>query len=237
MIPSPHRSALVVVGAGLLLAGCGAAASAQDLPATVSAPRAAVTDATFAVVDGADAVGVRTTDLGGDLYRVTTADGARVRPVVTEEGGLLHLHLTHRDGPGPAAVEVALSSAVRWRLEIDGGTGSLTADLRSGRVSGVDVVGGSGRVELALPAPHGTVPVRLVGGTSLWRVTHPAGVAVRARAGAGAGSMDVDGEARDGVAAGTELATPGWGTAVDRYDLDAAGGVAALVVSARTATV
>jgi hypothetical protein len=35
-----------------------------------------------------------------------------------------------------------------------------------------------------------------------------------------------------GVAAGTALASPGWQAAADRYDLDAVGGVAALVVTA-----
>ena len=141
----------VVVTAMILLGGCGAH---TDSAATVSRPRGTVTSSTFALLDGADAVDVRIADLGADLYRVTTPDGARVRPQVTIDGGIVHLHLTHHDGAGPADVTVLLSSDVRWRLDVEAGTGSLRADLRDGATDGVDVVGGSGSVTLALPDPH-----------------------------------------------------------------------------------
>lgn len=225
------RLVIAALATLLALAGC-SGDGPGDTATSVTGPRDGVTASTFSLVDGADAVVVRTADVGDDLYRISTPQDSRVRPQVTVDGGVVHLHLTHRDGPGPADVDVLLSRAVRWRVEARAGTGSFTADLRGGAVAGVDVLAGSGRVDLALPPPHGTVPVRMVGGTSSWTVTRPADVPVRATASAGAGSIAVDDVSRVGVAAGTVLASPGWQAAADRYDLDAVGGVAALVVTA-----
>jgi hypothetical protein len=225
------RSALVAASAVAALAACSVPAGASDTAATISQARRGVTASTFSILDGADAVVVRTADLGGDLYRISTPDDARVRPQVTVDGGIVHLHLGPRDGSGPADVQVLLSRDVRWRLDVEAGTGSLTADLRQGPVDGVDVVGGSGAVELALPRPHGTVPVRMLGGTSRWRLTHPADVPVRVTVSAGAGTVDVDGDRRSGVAAGTRLGSTGYLGAADRYEVDAVAGVGALVVS------
>jgi hypothetical protein len=224
------RSALVAAVAALVLAACSVQTGASDTAATISQARRDVRASTFSLVDGADAVVVRTADLGPDLYRISTPEDARVRPQVSVDGGIVHLHLAQRDGRGRADVQVLLNRDVRWRLDVQGGTGSLTADLREGEVVGVDVVGGSGAVALSLPSPRGTVPIRMVGGTSSWTVVHPAEVPVRVTASAGAGTVDVDGDRRSGVAAGTIVATTGYPAAFDRYDLDAVGGVGTLVV-------
>ncbi len=233
-----------LLAGGLLLAACsgpgpGGVSGLPGVPSatvtTAAGPRGALDEATFTVDDGADAVDVTVADLGPDLYRVSTATGARVRPDVRAGSGAIDLHLARQAGPEPADVRVVLARGVRWRFVLAAGAGELTLDLDGGRVGGVDVDAGVGRIAMRLPAPDGTVRVRMTAGTSSWRLERPAGVPVRVRAGAGAGALRLDDDAREGVAAGTELRAAGWDGARDRYDVDAAGGVADLVVGA-TAT-
>ena len=56
---------------------------------------------------------------------------------------------------------------------------------------------------------------------------------MQVRVGAGAGAVTLDGTTHNGVAAGSVFASTGWQQATDRYDVDASGGVSALVVDRR----
>lgn len=91
----------------------------------------------------------------------------------------------------------------------------------------MDLVAGATRIELDLPVPDRTVPVRMEGGATEFTVHVPAGVATGVRVGGGAASTDVDGARRTGLAGGTVLSTS---TASDRYDVDATAGVSTLVL-------
>jgi hypothetical protein len=239
-IGPPAALLAVLLAAGLLLAGCsgpapaGLPGAAPGTAVTVAVPRGALAEGTFTVDDGADALDVTVADLGADLVRVSTSSD--VRPDVRADAGTVDLHLAKPGDAGPADVRVVLARGVRWRFVLAAGAGELSLDLSGGRVGGVDVDAGVGRITMRLPAPDGTVPLRMSAGTSSWRLERPADVPVRVRAGAGAGAVRLDGEAREGVAAGTELRAPGWDDARDRYDVDAAAGVADLVVSATPAS-
>jgi len=182
---------------------------------------------TVDLVSGATTMSVRTADLGADRVRATTPDGAGVAPVLDVQDDTVTVHLVPTGLSGPAAVTVLVDPRVRWQVRMSGGAVSQRLDLRGARLSGVDLVAGATRIELDLPVPDRTVPVRMAGGATEFTVHVPAGVATGVRIGGGAASTDVDGVRRTGLAGGTVLSTA---TAADRYDVDATAGVSTLVL-------
>jgi hypothetical protein len=201
-------------------------------PSPTGAPHQAATGllsetGTVDLVSGATTVSVRTADLGADRLRATTPDGAGVAPALDVDGDTVTVHLVSSGLSGPAAVTVLLDPRVRWQVRLSGGAVSQRLDLRGARLSGVDLAAGATRIELSLPVPDRTVPVRLAGGATEFTLHVPAGVATGVRVGGGAASTDVDGVRRTGLAGGTVLTTA---TATDRYDVDATAGVSTLVL-------
>ena len=184
--------------------------------------------ATVDLVSGATTVTVRAEDLSGaDRLRAVTPDGAGVAPVLETGGDTVGVHLVRTGEPGPSAVTVLLDRRVRWQVRISGGASSQLLDLRGARLSGVDLAAGAARIELVLPVPDRSVPIRMAGGATEFTLHVPRGVATAVRVGGGAADTDVDGVRRTGLAAGTVLATS---TAADRYDVDATAGVSRLTL-------
>ncbi|BFU44404.1 hypothetical protein [Krasilnikovia sp. MM14-A1004] len=198
---------------------------------SATAPLDGRTTAGLDLVDAATTVRLRTADLGGDLYRVSTPPGAGVLPRVTDDGGRVRLALDRAAGGGPAELDVALSARVRWDLRVAGGTSLSVLDLRQGRLGTVDLAGGASQVDLTLPRPDGTLTVRMTGGVSRFDVHTAARVPMRVRVGAGAGQVQLAGQAHTGVAAGALFTVDGYEAAVDRIDVDAVAGVSALTVA------
>nr|BFE62116.1 hypothetical protein GCM10020063_066420 [Dactylosporangium thailandense] len=179
--------------------------------------------ATLDLVTGAASVTVQAADLGDTLFRVDSAQ----HPAVNDTRDRVEVHLTG----GDATVTIRLNRDVRWDVRFTGGSQSNAADLRDLRhLASVEYVGGVSAIDLTLPAPAGTVPVRVDGGASAVRVHAPGSVPVRVRAGGGAGRVAIDGDEHTGIAAGTAFGSGGWDTATDRYDVDAAGGVSTITV-------
>jgi hypothetical protein len=130
-----------------------------------------------------------------------------------------------------ATMEIRLNSQVRWTLRLAGGSDTATIDMRAGGLAGVEFAAGVSHIQLSLPAPDGTVAVRMLAGASEFDMTAPSGVPARVRLGSGAGSVTVDGSTRTGVAQGTVLTPPSWDSASDRYDIDASAGVSRLTLA------
>jgi hypothetical protein len=182
--------------------------------------------ATVDLVSGATTVTVRADDLAGaDRLQAMTPDGASVAPVPEVDGDTVRVHLVQTGEPGPSALTVVLDRRVRWQVRMSGGATSQLLDLRSARLSGVDLAAGAARIELVLPVPDRAVPITMAGGASEFTLHVPRGVATAVRVGGGAADTEVDGVRRTGLAAGTVLATT---TATDRYDIDATAGVSTL---------
>lgn len=184
--------------------------------------------ATVDLVSGATTVTVRSDDLAGtDRLQALTPDGAGVAPVLETDGDTVSVHLVQTGEPGPSAVTVLLDRRVRWQVRLSGGASSELLDLRSARLSGIDLAAGAARIELVLPVPDRTVPITMAGGATEFTLHVPCGVATAVRIGGGAGSADVDGVRRTGLAAGTVIATV---IATDRYDVEATAGVSTLTL-------
>jgi hypothetical protein len=248
-VPSPRderiarlpRRLAVAAGAALLLTGVLAVATrggGDDAePAararwgaapgyTVSGPLDGRTESGLDLVSTAATVTVRSAALGGDLYRNTTPPGG-VRPHAAVAGGRVRLSL---DEAGPRAVEILLHERVRWDLGIAGGAEQHRIDLSASRLRRVDLAGGAGRIELALPPPDGTLTVRMAGGVRELAVRTAGAAPVRVRLGSGAGRVVLGGRTHAGVAAGALFTPERWDDAGGRIDLDAAAGVAQLTV-------
>jgi hypothetical protein len=196
----------------------------------VSGPLGAHRSATLDLVSGATSVTVRGVPLGDELYRVTTPDNARVVPAVAEVHDIVQVQLANAVGAGPSTVVIELNRGVRWDLRFTAGATSTTVDVRDTAVASVAFIGGVSSIDLTVPRPTGTVPVRMSGGASQFAIHGPSGVPVRVRVGGGAGSATVDGVRHSGLSAGVVLTPDGWDTAIDRYDVDATAGVSTLTV-------
>jgi len=199
----------------------------------VTGPRDSRADATVELLSGVTAVTVRAVDLGGPLYRVRTPDGGRHRPQVTDHDGLVQVQLADSGRAGASTVEIELATATRWRVRLVGGATQQTVDLSAGKLAEVAFVGGATSIELTLPKPTGTVPVRMVSGAATWTVHVPDGVPVQLFVGSGAGTVTIDGATRTGVSAGTTIAPAEWAAASDRYDVIASGGMSTFTVDRR----
>jgi hypothetical protein len=199
---------------------------------TVTAAVAGRDEATLDLLSGVTAVTVTAADLGDVLYRIRTPDGGRMVPGVTDLDGRFGVQLndTGNGAADKGAVAVELNRDVRWTVRFTAGATSNTADLRGLReIGGVEYIGGVSSIELSLPAAKGTVPVRMSGGASTFRIHLPQGRPVRVVAGGGAGSVTLDGTRHDGVGGGATFQS-GDTAANDRFEIDNTAGVSSVLI-------
>src|ERR1700722_8406505 len=143
-----------------------------------------------------------TTPAGSPPPKLATVGGSAALPV---DGGVINVSATDA-----TAVTITLSPAVSWQLDLAGGTTRTVADLRGGQVAGISITKGSNVIDLTMPRPGGTVPVRLAAGASQFLLRLPVGVPARVATTAGAGEISLDGRSHVGVAAGSAFRPPGW---------------------------
>jgi hypothetical protein len=242
------RPRLIMAAAAAIAVAVGAAGTALALsaagPSHVAAmSRDGLARAELKVTSGTAILDVRAGRLGGTLLRVSTPDGAPVRPVLSGSGLIvLSLDGAAPGGPGSPgprssgyAVTVVLNSAVTWSLDLAGGTQLTKVDLRGGKVAGIAVMAGSDTLDMSLPRPAGTLPLLLAGGVSQFLLSLPAGVPAQVRVGGGASFVSLDDQHLTGMAGGTVVTSPGWAAATARYDIDATSGFSRLAVSRRPA--
>jgi hypothetical protein len=235
------RLILAIAAVTAVAAGAGGTALALGGPASphvAAMSRGGLTRAELKVTSGTAILDISTGRLGGTLLRVSTPDGAPVRPVLSDSGlVVLSLDGTAPSGPGTGrqdsgyAVKVVLNAAVTWGLDLAGGTQLTKVDLRGGKVAGIAVMAGSDTLDMTLPRPAGTLPLLLAGGVSQFLLSLPAGVPAQVTAGGGASFVSLDDQHLTGVAGGTVVTSPGWAAATSRYAIEATSGFSRLAVS------
>jgi hypothetical protein len=241
-VGAPRRSRTVmagVIGLAVLILLGGAAAgmmfysgSGGDKAGgkTISAPLDGRKAASFELVAATTKVNVKTQDLGDRLYKITSADDTLPIAVVSDDR--VQLHLTADDTNADGQVEVLLSTKVRWALRFVGGADQQVVDLTGGKVSGLQVLGGSRRLQLALPKPAGTVPISVTGSIEDFSITSPKDSPVRVQVESGAKTVAAGDRTLRDVQPGSTLTPKGWNVP-NRYDVDAAARVTLLSVDAR----
>jgi DNA-binding MarR family transcriptional regulator len=159
-----------------------------------------------------------------DLYRAVFQGK---RPMVSlEPGGLLAIQ--HK-GPSwwpsrDVSVELTLTSAVSWAIELGRIAALVSADLRELHVRSIDITGGASECEIRLPRPRGSATVRIKGGASHIVLRRPRGVAVQMIARGGANSIDLDDQSLGSGSVARRLITPGADDATDRWTIELTGG-------------
>lgn len=126
--------------------------------------------------------------------------------------------------------ELTINPTVAWAVEVDGGSGRVTADLSALTLTGLELGGGASHVSIALPRPQGTVRIRIAGGVSNVNLRRPLDVATQIRVAGGASHLTFDNQHLGAVGGGVTLASATFDIAEDRYDIQVQGGSSALTI-------
>lgn len=198
----------------------------SDADGAISAPLSGVSEGRVEIAGGAYAL-----RLGGGgplamLFRAQV-EGGGVRARAAE--GLVVLRGSRRLFRGRAEGDIALNSAIPWRVRLHGGSNVIDAQLSGLVVAGIEVSGGSGTVQFSLGPARGNVPIRIGGGAMHITIHRPAGAAARVRVQGGLVELELDGE-RPGRSYSKRWQTAGFDIAGDGYDITVRGGMSTLVL-------
>jgi DNA-binding MarR family transcriptional regulator len=119
---------------------------------------------------------------------------------------------------------IALSGTIPWTIELQGGLTDLDGTLAGVSLSRLDVDDGANHVDLDLPAPVGTVAVRVNGVASSVRLRRPDGAVVGLRVAGGISHLRLDGSRHEQIAGDRRFLSPGYARAADRYEIEILGG-------------
>jgi hypothetical protein len=133
------------------------------------------------------------------------------------------------------SAQVALNASIPWKIEVQGGAWRFTADLRDLRLSRVTLEGGASNVNLRLPHPSGTVPIRIGGGANRVSVLRPEGVAMRVAVHGGFGRLRVDGKSIEATDK-QPIESRDFARETDRYDIELTGAAYQCVVATEPET-
>jgi hypothetical protein len=104
------------------------------------------------------------------------------------------------------------------------------ADLQELELTGLEISGGASRLEIRLPRPRSTVPVRIGAGASNLELIRPAAVPVRVRIRGGASKLAID-DVRVGAAGGkTDWRSPDYDLVEGGYDIEIGAGASKVTV-------
>ncbi len=122
------------------------------------------------------------------------------------------------------AARLALAGGIPWTIELSGGITDLTGTLGDVALERFDVQGGANHIVLDLPAPSGTVVVRIAGVASSARFRRPAAVPVSLRVAGGVSHLRLDGQRHEQVGGDRRFVADGFADRPDRYELEILGG-------------
>jgi hypothetical protein len=198
-----------------------------------AAPLGSITGGRMEFGRGAANVTIRADSATEALYR---ARFEGPEPRVQSEDGTVTIRYPrtfHLFEARKRCAEVTLNARIPWEVEIRDGASRLTADLRGLELRSFEASGGASRVELMLPTPSGTVPVRIVGGASNVAIRRPEGVAARVRVSGGSTNLAFDDQRFGAVGGEVSLLSPYYEGASDRYDFVLTGGASNVTIDTR----
>ena len=131
------------------------------------------------------------------------------------------------------SARISLNGTIPWTIELEGGITDLTGSLEKVVLDRLEVDGGANHVDLDLPAPSGTVPVRLRGVASDARFRRPPGVPVAVRVDGGVSRLRLDGRLLRQLAGDQRFASDAFRGATDRYEIEILDGASEIRVETR----
>jgi DNA-binding MarR family transcriptional regulator len=169
----------------------------------------------------------------GGLYR---AQFEGPPPEVRVKDGVVTMRYPRRlwflSGGGGISAEVALSTAIPWRISIQGGASDIAAELGGLDLAGLQIKGGVSMIRMELPVPSREVPVRISGGASEIVVRRPAGVAARVHLKGWASTFVFDDQTFSNLGNDVRLQSPGYGAADRRYDIEVSSSASMVTITA-----
>jgi hypothetical protein len=192
-----------------------------------AAPLGSLSSGHLLFVSGASNVTVHADPSMEDLYR-TRFEGQV--PTVRLQGGTISIEyprfpsLDQRYYWLERRAEVTLNASIPWHIEVRGSTSRLTADLRDVNLGSFKLAGGASRIEIMLPRPLGTVPVRILGGASNLAIHSPEGAAARVRVAGGATNLTFNEKHFGAIGGDVNVQSPDYDAALKRYNIEVTGG-------------
>jgi hypothetical protein len=149
-------------------------------------------------------------------------------PEVGVDGGTVSVK--YRPSFHPPTGEITLSGRIAWTIRAHWGMSDVRADLEGLELRDLEIAGGSSRLEIRLPRPDTSIPIRIGGGASSLEVIRPAGVPVRVRIGGGASKLAIDDFSVGSAGGKTDWKSPDYDSAEERYDIAIGAGASKVTV-------
>jgi DNA-binding MarR family transcriptional regulator len=167
----------------------------------------------------------------GELVRATFSGP---RPDVRTSGGVVTVRYRRQALAAFTGRQArfALAAGIPWTIEIDGGITDLTGSLAAVSLGGLDVAGGANHVSLDLPAPSGSVAVRLAGVASTVRFRRPRVAPVALAVDGGIAHLRLDGRRQENVGGRKRFQSDGFAASPDRYEIEVLGGASEVRIGA-----
>lgn len=189
-----------------------------------SAPLEELSSGRLVVSSGLSLLTLRADEAIADLYQVHFQGPV---PDVKAREGMVTIRYPRRlwvPGMEQRVAEVTLTTAIPWRIEIQGGASKIEAQLRGLKLAGLEVKAGVSMIRLELPVPSGSVPIGISGGASGITIQRPAGVAARVHLKGWISSVLVfDDQRFSEVGNDVRLQSPDYDPAAPYYDIEVAG--------------
>lgn len=229
--------ALVALGVWLLveraLPGRAGWPAAGGVPLDRTEPRSGLTRARIDVDLGSVRLDLRGAALDDQLFHARVEYNGRPPEIELDRStGVLHVHQPGNwmlGGWGRVSLDVQLSDAIPWEVNLRTGALRGTIDLSTARLARFESNSGSCKLEVHVPPPAGLVPLVMEGGSVRVRLRRPAGAALKAGASGGSVRLTADGIRQRGFGS-VEWQSPGSEAASDRYDARFSGGSVAVEV-------
>lgn len=191
----------------------------------LAAPLGSVEMGRLVFTRGASHLTIRGDPSMDDLFRARF-DGKV--PEVGVDGGTVSVK--YRPSFHPPAGVITLSARIPWTIRAHWGMSDVTADLEGLELKDIEISGGSSRLEIRLPRPRTSIPVRIGGGASNVEVIRPANVPVRVRIGGGASELAIDDFSVGSAGGNTDWKSPDYDSAEQRYDIEIGAGASKVTV-------
>lgn len=166
---------------------------------------------------------MRVGDLAGALYQASFE--GTVPDVKVKDGVVTIRYPRYPWMPGKEkrTAEITLSTAIPWKIALNGGGAMMTAELRGLDLLELESNGAGSMFRVELPEPTRVVPISLSGGGSEFTFRRPAGVAARIqKKGWGSGVFFDDQTVSEG-SSDMGLQSPNYEGAAHRYDIETSG--------------
>ena len=202
---------LVALGGTIAYVAAGPAVPTGTQTIDRSAPAGNLDHGSVEISVGGATLNITGADLGGDLFR-SHIEYSGPSPDVSVDRSSGNVEISqnnsfHVFGSQRFALDLKLSSSVRWRITVHSGAADDTYDFMNVQLASLEDDTGASREVISLGTPKGNVPVTINGGALTVNLHRPRGVAAQVDVSGGAVSLDFDGHQQRAVgslSAGTE---------------------------------